>query len=250
MGTRIEVTNLTKKYPHATSESLKDLSLIINDGDRFGILGPNGAGKTTFISILCGILAQTNGTVSFFENNKLLSRNELKGKLGFVPQDYAFYEELSPIQNLNYFGSLYGITKNELSKRITDILHILGLSKVSHQKVHTFSGGMKRRINLAIGIIHKPLFLFLDEPTVGADVQSKHAMITYLKELNDMGTSIVYTSHHMSEAEDFCNRIAFINKGELVKCDSTAHLIQADGYNDLETLFISLTGAGYNDMYE
>lgn len=238
----IVLSSLTKRYRNAEEESLKQVGFSIRQGEKFGILGPNGAGKTTLISILSGIITQTSGQFSFFWNGKKLSSSEVKHSIGFVPQEYAFYEELTPMQNMMYFGSLYNMGKSEIRQRTEEIFSVLGLSAIIHKKAKIFSGGMKRRMNLAIGIIHQPDILFLDEPTVGADVQSKHAMMEYLNKMNLEGTTIVYSSHHMSEAQEFCNRIAFINQGRLVACNDVETLMKQHSASDLKSLFIHLTG--------
>jgi ABC-2 type transport system ATP-binding protein len=243
----IDINLLTKRYNGADQDSLKDVSFAIYKGEKFGVLGPNGAGKTTLISILCGIIKQSGGGFAYFMDGSEQVFSDMKHHIGFVPQDYAFYEELTAWQNMYYFGSLFHIPKKEIHSRTEEIFHVLGLTKFAFKKTKIFSGGMKRRMNLAIGIIHRPAILFLDEPTVGADVQSKHAMMEYLNRLNANGTTIVYTSHHMSEAQEFVNRIAFINLGELIACDQTATLLEKHHAPDLKSLFIQLTGEGYPD---
>ncbi len=243
----ISINNLSKKYKNSKEESLKGVSFSVTRGEKFGVLGPNGAGKTTLISVLCGILPATKGNFSYYKNGKPLSNHEIKSGIGYVPQDFAFYDELTPMQNLHYFGAIHNLNKKTIEERAEEIFTILGISKVSDKKTKIFSGGLKRRINLAIGIIHKPSVLFLDEPTVGADVQSKHAMIEYLKKLNNEGTTIIYTSHHMAEAEEFCDRIAFINNGSIIECDNLNNLMKKHDITDLQSLFISLTGEGYFD---
>ena len=164
----ISISNLSKRYKPNLLPSLDHVSFKINFGKKIGILGPNGAGKTTLISILCGLTAQTSGEIRFkTESEKELYGIDLKRIIGFVPQEYAFYQELTPIQNLAYFGALYDIKKNELKERSYHLLKVLELADVAKKKVNTFSGGMKRKVNLAIGLIHQPKILFLDEPTVG-----------------------------------------------------------------------------------
>lgn len=246
----ITIDSLSKRYKHSDEYSLKEISFSIVKGERFGILGPNGAGKTTLISILCGILAPTSGSYEFRDNGHLLNELELKRRIGLVPQEYAFYEELTPMQNMRFFGAFYKLSRAEIDRRSDEIFAVLGLTKVARKKTKYFSGGLKRRMNLAIGIIHKPSVLFLDEPTVGADVQSKHAMMEYLVELNRQGTTMVYTSHHMSEAEEFCDRIAFIHQGKLIACDYITELISKHHSKDLTSLFISLSGEAYIDPHE
>lgn len=246
----ILIDTLIKRYKNAEVDSLNQISFSIHKGEKFGILGPNGAGKTTLISILCGIIKPTSGSYSYYQNGEVLSPSQIKSLIGFVPQDYAFYDELTPMQNMMYFGSFYKLSTKEIKQRSQEIFDVMGISKAADKKVKIFSGGMKRRMNLAIGIIHKPSVLFLDEPTVGADVQSKSAMLEYLNKLNAEGTTIVYTSHHMSEAESFCERIAFIDKGQLIACDYITHLINKHQSLNLKSLFIDLTGKGYFDNYE
>lgn len=237
----ILVKDLSKRYNKASENSLKNINFSIYKGEKFGILGPNGAGKTTLISILCGIIRASSGTYMFYNNYNELPFPEIKMNISFVPQDYAFYEELSPLQNMLYFGALYNISKNEILKRSDEIFNALSISDISKKTIKTFSGGVKRRVNLAIGLLSKPSVLFLDEPTVGADVQSKYAMLKYLNMLNSTGTTIIYSSHHMSEAETFCHRIAFIDKGKLVACDYINNLIDDYKAPDLKSLFIKLT---------
>ena len=244
---RIKIEDLSKRYKGSDEDSLKQVSFVINEGEKFGILGPNGAGKTTLISILCGIITSSSGSVNYYEQGEKVDLKMFRKKTGFVPQEYAFYPELSPNQNLEYFGALYNLSKKEINERSEKLLLLLGLSNVSDKKIHTFSGGMKRRINLAIGIVHKPTILFLDEPTVGVDVQSKNAIIEFLNEINEEGTTIVYTSHHMSEAEDFCNYIALLDHGKLIANNSLTNILKEHKSSNLKSLFIKLTGEEYRD---
>lgn len=239
---QIEIKDISKRYKSALIDSLSSISFSIASGQKIGILGPNGAGKTTLISIMCGLIESTSGNVNYkSESANDITGLELKKIIGFVPQEYAFYHELTPIQNLNYFGALYNLTKDEIKEQSHFLLSILGLSEVAHKKINTFSGGMKRKVNLAIGLIHKPSILFLDEPTVGVDVQSKLSIIKFLKEINKQGTTIIYSSHHLSEAEDFCDQIVLINKGDLVANGTIEELIQKNQVNNLQSLFIKLT---------
>ena len=243
----IEISNVSKRYKSSQDYSLSDISLTVNQSDIFGLLGPNGAGKTTLISILCGIVPPTSGEVRYFKDDNMVSPADRKRIVGFVPQEYAFYQELTPRQNLDYFGAMYDIPRDELITRREHLLDVLGLSKSADKKVETFSGGMKRRVNLAIGIIHEPSVLFLDEPTVGVDVQSKNAIIRYLRLLNDGGTTIIYTSHHLSEAEEFCNHIALIDNGKVIADGEIADLLVENYTVNLQALFIKLTGEEYRD---
>lgn len=243
----IQIESLGKRYKGADKYSLKDINLSIKKGDVYGILGPNGAGKTTMISILCGILECSSGNVQYWVDNELVPFKNIQPKIGFVPQEYALYQELTAKQNLEYFGALYNLSKTKLVKRTDELLEILGLTHVANNKVATFSGGMKRRVNLAIGIIHEPTILFLDEPTVGVDVQSKVAILKFLNTLNQQGTTVVYTSHHLSEAQEFCNRIVLIDRGQIVLEGAIKSLLATHQAQDLKSLFIQFTGEEYRD---
>lgn len=244
---RIRTENLSKRYNGADKFSLQKVNLTIPSGDIYGILGPNGAGKTTLISLLCGIFEATSGHLSYFKNNQAVSFEQFQANIGYVPQEYAFFEELSPLQNLEYFGAMYNLDKNEIKEKSIAILDLLGLTKVVNDRILTFSGGMKRRVNLAIGIIHNPSVLFLDEPTVGVDVQSKVAILRILKELNQQGTTIIYTSHHLSEAEALCNSISLLDHGKIIVEGSLEKLMQQHQTQNLKDLFIKFTGEEFRD---
>lgn len=244
----IQISQLSKKYKDAETYSLNDFSLSVNEGQIFGLLGPNGAGKTTLISMLCGLIKPTSGSFSINNLNYADNSNEIKNIIGVVPQEYALYPTLTARENLMYFGSMYGLKGNDLKEKVIGNLDFLGLLKFADKRVETFSGGMKRRVNLIAGILHNPKILFLDEPTVGVDVQSKSAIIDYLKQLNKNGTTIIYTSHHLSEAQDFCTNIAIIDRGQLYARDTPENLIRSTANaNNLEDVFISLTGKELRD---
>ena len=243
----IKIKSLVKLFNQAAHPSLDGIDLEIFEGEKFGFFGPNGAGKTTIISILCNIIHPSSGSVIYFLDDKELSVREILPYIGFVPQDFAFYPELTPVQNLRYFGSLYDVPKKELDGKIETLLSTLGLDHVRNKKISTFSGGMKRRINLAIGLINEPKILFLDEPTVGVDVQSKLVIFTLLEELNKKGTTIIYTSHHLKEAEDFCDRIALLDHGKIIAIDNLENLLTQNGVRNLEDLLIKLTGKTLRD---
>ena len=243
----IEVKNIKKHYPKASEYSLDHISLTINKGIKLGVFGPNGAGKTTLISMLCQIITPTSGSITYYDNDLVLNSKAFLNTIGYVPQELSFYEELTAYQNLRYFGALYKIPSNTLNNRIEELLKVLGLENVMNDRITTFSGGMKRRINLAIGIINQPSILFLDEPTVGVDVQSKNAIMTYLEELNSQGTTIIYTSHHLNEAENFCNKIVLLDNGKLIAHDDLKELIKEYNAEDLQALFLKLTGTKYRD---
>lgn len=243
----IEIEELKKAYKGAVRPALNGVSLSIQRGEKFGIFGPNGAGKTTLISILCGIVGADSGIVRFHWNGQERSNKEMLSTIGFVPQDFAFYPELTATQNLQFFGKMHGIPNSVLAEKIDELLRLLGLDYVKHKKLQTFSGGMKRRINLAIGIIHDPGILFLDEPTVGVDVQSKVAIVQLLESLCAKGTTIIYTSHHLKEAEDFCDRIALIDHGQIIGLGALQTLVSNHNVHNLEELLLTLTGNQLRD---
>jgi ABC-2 type transport system ATP-binding protein len=244
----IEIHQLSKKYKGAENFSVIDLNLNVEKGEIFGLLGPNGAGKTTLISMLSSLLKPTSGTFTIngltFKENK----NELKQLIGIVPQEYALYSTLTAHENLCYFGSMYGLKGAVLKNSVNEHLELLGLTRFAHKKLTTFSGGMKRRVNLIASILHQPKVLFLDEPTVGVDVQSKNAIIDHLRQLNASGTSMIYTSHHLNEAENFCTRVAIIDEGRIITKGVPADLIaKTENAHNLEDVFLAITGKALRD---
>lgn len=243
----IEINQLTKRFSGKSTPALDSISLSISKGEKFGLFGPNGAGKTTLISILCGIIKADTGSVNYRVNEKEFSPKSILPYIGFVPQDFAFYSELTPYQNLMYFGRLHKIPKEQLKEKVDFLLKVVGLEHVKSKKIQSFSGGMKRRINLAIGLVNDPEILFLDEPTVGVDVQSKVAIINLLEELNKNGTTIIYTSHHLKEAENFCDRIALLDNGKIIGVGELKDLLIENSVEDLEELLIQLTGNTLRD---
>jgi ABC-2 type transport system ATP-binding protein len=244
----IDIHSLSKKYKDAGFYSVDGLSLSVNRGEIFGLLGPNGAGKTTLISMLCGLVKPTSGTFTIEGYAYHDHPKAIKKTIGVVPQEYALYPTLTARENLLYFGSMYGLKGKNLKQKVADALDYLGLSEFADKRTETFSGGMKRRVNLIAGLLHNPSVLFLDEPTVGVDVHSKHVIIEYLKQVNASGTTIIYTSHHLIEAQDFCTRIAIIDHGKILADGTSAELIAAtaDAQN-LEDVFLSLTGKDLRD---
>jgi ABC-2 type transport system ATP-binding protein len=238
----VEIHNLTKIYKDMDEPVVNDVSFSIYPKEVFGLLGPNGAGKTTIISILCGLFPSTNGTVVINGLNVQSNLDKIKQIIGVVPQDIALYPTLTAKENLEFYGSMYGLSGLDLKDKISYWLENLGLSKAANRKIETFSGGMKRRVNLIASILHQPKVLFLDEPTVGVDVQSRNVIINQLKELNNLGTTIIYTSHHLEEAEDFCTQIAIIDYGKILIQGTPSELITGTlGCSDLEDVFLKLT---------
>lgn len=248
IGFMIQLNQLSKKYKGTDFYSVSEMDLAIEKGEIFGLLGPNGAGKTTLISMLSSLIKPTSGSFLIDGLNFQQHKNQLKQLIGIVPQEYALYPTLTAFENLSYFGNMYGLKGKPLKENIRTHLENLGLLNFSHKKIDTFSGGMKRRINLIASILHKPKVLFLDEPTVGVDVQSKNVIIEHLKQLNATGTTIIYTSHHLNEAENFCSKVAIIDHGRLI-CKGRSKALIAENANasNLEELYIDLTGTELRD---
>ncbi len=243
----VSIENMGFRYPDNADVSFSHLNLQVAKGERFGLFGPNGAGKTTLMNLMTGVLSVNEGCIKLLglETGK---QNKVVNKLfGFVPQDFSFYQELSPVENLEFFGAWAGLNKNQIANRTDELLHILGLNDVRDKAVGKFSGGMKRRVNLAIGVIHNPQILFLDEPTVGVDVQTRHAIINYLRKLNESGTTLIYTSHQLNEAEDLCEHIAMIDEGKIITQGNINDVLKEHSQTSLEELFINLTGKAYRN---
>ncbi len=220
----LEVDSLVKKY--GDFEAVKGISFLVEEGEVFGLLGPNGAGKTTAISMLTGVLPPTSGTARIGGYNIITQMDEVKKFNGLVPQDLALYPTLSARANLNFFGRIYGLRGKGLKERVDDVLRIVALTERADGTVEKFSGGMKRRVNIAAGLVHQPKLLFLDEPTVGVDPQSRNHIFESVMRLNrERGMSIVYTSHYMEEVELLCNRVAIIDEGEIIALDTIKNLI-------------------------
>ena len=243
----LRVSQLSFRYP-GQDILLDRFSLEVPAGSRFGLFGPNGAGKTTLMHLMTGLLSASDGSIELFGQAIRPGDRSINRVFGFVPQDFSFYEDLSPVENLEFFGAWSGLHRAAIRERTDELLAILGLADVRDRKVAQFSGGMKRRVNLAIGVIHRPRLLFLDEPTVGVDVQTRAAIIGYLKELNRQGTTLIYTSHQLNEAEDLCDRVALMDQGQIVAQDMLEHLLATHRMDGLEGLFLELTGKAYRDL--
>jgi len=244
----IEIQELSKKYKDAEDFSVSKLDLTIRSQEIFGLLGPNGAGKTTLISMLSSLIKPTSGHFTINGLSYKKHSKEIKNLIGIVPQEYALYPTLTATENLLYFGSMYGLRGNDLKEKVNNHLSLLGLSRFAHKKVQNFSGGMKRRVNIIASILHTPKVLFLDEPTVGVDVQSKNVIIEYLQQLNKNGATIVYTSHHLNEAEAFCHRVAILDKGKIITKGIPVDLIQQyENTHNLEDVFLTITGKALRD---
>ena len=244
----IEIRELTKRYKGSEETAVNAISLDIFPAEIFGLLGPNGAGKTTTISILCGLLSATSGSVMINGLNIKASPQKIKRFIGVVPQDIALYPSLTARENLTFFGNMYGLKGAPLQDKIEQYLKEFGLEKHSDKIMDKHSGGMKRRVNLIAGLLHDPVILFLDEPTVGIDVQSRLVILEYLKEINRKGMTIIYTSHYMEEAENLCSRVAIIDRGNIISIGKPDDLL-ADHpeFKNLENIFIHLTGKDMRD---
>jgi ABC-2 type transport system ATP-binding protein len=243
----VNIKDLGFSYPRQSALFFSHLNLTVAAGERFGLFGPNGAGKTTLMNLMTGVLSFPEGSIELLGQEVKKNNRSVNKLFGFIPQDFSFYQELSPAENLEFFGAWSGLHRQEIRQRTIELLEVLGLTDVRNKPVQTFSGGMKRRVNLAIAVIHHPEILFLDEPTVGVDVQTRHAIINYLKELNKKGTTLIYTSHQLSEAEDLCERIALIDEGRIIAHDDLQVLLEEHRQDGLEGLFLSLTGKDYRN---
>ena len=233
----IEVSNLRKTFD--TIEALKGISFSIQQGECYGLLGPNGAGKTTTISIMSTILEASEGKVSIAGYDLKKNPLECKRNIGVVTQEIALYNELSAYDNLLFWGGLYNVPKTELIKRIDETVNLLGLTDRKNDKVKTYSGGMKRRINIASALLHRPKILFMDEPTVGIDPQSRNLIFEVVQKLHKEGMTIIYTTHYMEEAERLCDRIGIIDDGEII-AEGTLDELRTSG-SMKETVVISFT---------
>ncbi|MBD3375082.1 ATP-binding cassette domain-containing protein [candidate division KSB1 bacterium] len=205
-------------------QAVKDVSFRVNPGEIFGLLGPNGAGKTTTINMICSLLPADQGAITI--NNMPVSthNSSLRQRMGVVPQDIALYEELNALDNLSFWGGLYGLSGEKLKSRQKELLSKVGLQDRAKEPVSRYSGGMKRRLNLAIGLLHDPDLLLLDEPTVGIDPQARHQMLDLIRAEANKGTAILYTTHYMDEAEQLCDRLAIMDHGQLLAMGSLSEL--------------------------
>jgi ABC-2 type transport system ATP-binding protein len=231
----ITVDNLHKQYgaPWAGSgrgvHAVDGISFEIQQGEIFGLLGPNGAGKTTTINVLCTYTEPTAGKVIVAGHSVTAEPEAVKRAIGVVPQDIALYPDLNAVENLRFFGWMYDVPRARLEQRIADLLQLVGLTEHARRRVEHYSGGMKRRLNLAVGLLSEPRFLMLDEPTVGVDPQSRNAIFENIQALNQGGLTILYTTHYMEEAELLCHRVAIMDEGRIVALDTPQNLINTLG---------------------
>jgi ABC-2 type transport system ATP-binding protein len=240
MQEEIIIQDLTKKFEDITA--VDHLTLTVPKGELFGLLGPNGAGKTTTINVLCGILPPTSGTVIVGGYNISTQPQEVKSIIGVCPQDTAVYDYLTGRENIEFFGQLYDLPQETLVKNSSTLLQKLTLTEHQNRRVSKYSGGMRRRINLAMALVHNPDIAFLDEPTVAMDPQSRHAVWDFIRELKTQEKTIILTTHYMEEAEELCDRVGIIDYGKLIALGSPGELNQKYNAENLEDVFIQLTG--------
>ncbi len=221
----IAIDRLSKNY--GPVQAVRGISFEIRPGEFFGLLGPNGAGKTTTFGMLTGLVEPSGGNIDI-DGIDLYSRpREAKRKMGIVPQGFAFYPTLDAFENLNFFGRIYGLSGPHLKARIALVLNLVALEGKARQRVGTYSNGMKRRLNIAIGLLHEPEIVILDEPTVGIDTQSRNAILESLGNLNKAGITVLYTTHYIEEAEQLCQRVAIMDQGEIIALDTPSNLVRS-----------------------
>ena len=218
----LEVKELKKSY--GNKEVVKNVSFTIDKGESFGLLGPNGAGKSTTISMICGLLPYDQGEVLVSDRSVKKFPMHIKKKIGVVPQEIALYPTMSARDNLLFWGKMYGLTGTKAKSRVEEVLDFVGLTDRAKERIETFSGGMKRRINIGAALMHEPELLIMDEPTVGIDPQSRNHILETVKKLNEQGMTIIYTSHYMEEVEYLCNRVGIIDHGEVIAIGTKTEL--------------------------
>jgi ABC-2 type transport system ATP-binding protein len=248
MNCLLNVNELEKSY--GEKEIIKGISFNLYEGDILGFLGPNGAGKSTTISLITGIENYNNGAVLFEDKDIKTEYKKYQRFIGVVPQDLALYMDLSAYNNVAFFCSLYGFKGAELKERVKDALTFVGLWDKRKEKPAMFSGGMKRRLNIACAIAHMPKLLIMDEPTVGIDPQSRNHILETIKTLNQQGTSVIYVSHYMEEVDAICNRIVLMDEGVIIEDENKEELkrkYQEKGFHSLEEIFLSITGTQLRD---
>ncbi|MBN1665707.1 MAG: ATP-binding cassette domain-containing protein [Anaerolineales bacterium] len=232
MTTLAQVTQLTKQYPDSGVLAVDQVSFEIQSGEVFSLLGPNGAGKSTTISMLSCLLQPTSGDATIAGHSVVTNPMHVKNLIGVVPQEIALYETLSARDNLLFWGRMYGMGGSALKTRVDEVLDQVGLSERAKDKIATYSGGMKRRINIAVGLLHKPQLVFMDEPTVGIDPQSRRRILDMVKELNQQGLTVLYTTHYMEEAEELSDRVGIIDHGKLIALGTQKELTRMVGENE------------------
>ncbi len=243
----LEVRQVSKTYSGDSAPALNNVSLRIHASEILGLLGPNGAGKTTAISIISTLLPFHHGHVHIYGTDILQAPNAVRQQIGLVPQNIALYSKLSALENLRFFGQILELGRGRLQDRCRECLELVGLAKSGNQLVGKFSGGMKRRMNLAVGLLHQPKLLLLDEPTVGIDAQSRDLILSSLVRLKESGIGVLYTTHYMEEAEKICDTISILESGRIILQGPPSDLLLQTGCTNLGDLFLETTGRSLRD---
>ncbi len=248
----LKTEGLTKKYDN--KPVVDHVSIEIHKGEVFGLLGPNGAGKSTTMNMICSLLKPTSGAIEIFGMDVKKQGKKIKGKIGYIPQELAIHGNLKAWENVELFTALYNIKGKELKQAVDESLEFVELQEKRNSLAKNFSGGMKRRLNIACALGHKPELLIFDEPTVGIDPQSRNFIMERIKYANEQGTTVIYTSHYMEEVEALCTRIAIMDNGKIIACGTKEELkqmVRSDGEEiSLEEVFLSLTGKKLRDYGE
>jgi ABC-2 type transport system ATP-binding protein len=240
MASILEVQNLVKKY--GDFAAVDGVSFAIDEGEIFSLLGPNGAGKTTTISVLSCLLKPTSGDAVIGGHSVVRESLQVREVIGVVPQDIALYNMLSARENLLFWGRMYGMGGAALKQRVDEVLEQIGLTDKANAKVETYSGGMKRRVNIGVGLLHKPRIIYMDEPTVGIDPQSRRSILETVKDLNKQGMTVLYTTHYMEEAQELSDRVGIIDHGKLIALGTQKELTKIVGEYDTLRLHIGEEG--------
>ena len=237
----LQITDLVKRYPTGV-EALKGVSLDIGEGEFFGLLGPNGAGKSTLIHCTTGLAQPTAGDIRVFGHDAVHHYEQARVAVGLAPQEPNLDFFLTVEESLDYHGGYFGMPKRERRERSKELLDDFSLTEKRHDRTRTLSGGMKRRLILARALMHRPRLLILDEPTAGVDVELRLELWHYVQRINHEGTTILLTTHYLEEAEQLCDRVAFINEGEIVAQGTSSELAGRYGAPDLEGAYLALVG--------
>ncbi len=235
----IETQALTKRFNGAAEPAVSEVSFAVREGEIFSLLGPNGAGKTTTISMLSCLLRPTSGDAKVAGASVTNAPHQVKEVIGVVPQEIALYPKLSARENLYFWGRLYGMSGGKMKERVEEVLEIVGLKDRAKDRVETYSGGMQRRINIGVGLLHRPKLVYMDEPTVGIDPQSRRNILDTVLALNEQGMTVLYTTHYMEEAQELSDRIGIIDHGKMIALGTLPELTQLVGEQDIVELGIT-----------